>query len=169
MNVYFIYNNKNEYENYKKEFSNLSDAKHWVINHLDLSNEWNIKPIKKVHHTEYKKNYKKYILSTVQTGLNDEPLKTDADKIKYIFNRFYSEYDFMISRVGKSKAMSEWLSGLALDIEYYNYKIIKLAKDMGSLDTDSTYKAEQKIIENYFNFMANIILDFEPKPIKEVA
>ena len=47
MNQYLIYNNKNEYENYKKEFSNLSDARHWIINHLDLSNEWNIKPIKK--------------------------------------------------------------------------------------------------------------------------
>ena len=117
----------------------------------------------KLHHTEYKKNYKKYILSTVETGLNNEPLKTDEEKIKYIFDRFYSEYDFMIDRVGKHKAMSEWLSGLALDIEYYNYKIVKLAKDMGSLDTDSTYKAEQKIINNYFDFMANIILGFEPK------
>tara|TARA_A100000171_G_C2108468_1_gene133706 strand:+ start:267 stop:803 length:537 start_codon:yes stop_codon:yes gene_type:complete len=166
MNQYLIYNNKNKYENYKKEFSNLTDARHWIINHLDLSNEWNIKPIKKVHHTEYKKNYKKYILSTIETGLNDEPLKTDDEKIKYIFDRFYSEYGFMINRVGKYKAMSEWLSGLALDIEYYNYKIVKLAKDMGSLDTDSNYKAEQKIINNYFDFMANIILGFEPKEVK---
>ena len=63
------------------------------------------------------------------------------------------------------KAMSEWLSGLALNIEYYNYKIVKLAKNMGSLDTDSNYKAEQKIINNYFDFMANIILDFEPKEV----
>jgi hypothetical protein len=34
---------------------------------------------------------------------------------------------------------------------------------MGSLDADSNYKAEQKIINNYFDFMANIILGFEPK------
>ena len=169
MNEYFIYNNKNEYENYKKEFSNLSDAKHWVINHLDLSNEWNIKPIKKVHHTEYKKNYKKYILSTIQTGLNDEPLKTDADKIKYIFNRFYSEYDFMISRVGKSKAMSEWLSGLALPIEYYYDDIVKLAVKMGSIDENPSDKLRNKVEQGYFDFMANIILDFEPKQKKEVA
>ena len=120
----------------------------------------------KLHHTKYKENYKKYILSTIETGLNDEPLKTDQEKIKYIFNRFNSEYGFIINKVGKYKAMSEWLSGLALDIEYYNYKIVKLAKDMGSLDTDSTYKAEQKIINNYFDFMANIILGFEPKEVK---
>ena len=120
----------------------------------------------KLHHTKYKENYKKYILSTIETGSNDEPLKTDQEKIKYIFNRFNSEYGFMINRVGKYKAMSEWLSGLALDIEYYNYKIVKLAKDMGSLDTDSNCKAEQKIINNYFDFMANIILGFEPKEVK---
>ena len=120
----------------------------------------------KLHHTKYKENYKKYILGTIEAGINDEPLKTDQEKIKYIFNRFNSEYGFMINRVGKYKAMSEWLSGLALDIEYYNYKIVKLAKDMGSLDTDSTYKAEQKIINNYFDFMANIILGFEPKEVK---
>ena len=166
MNQYLIYNNKNEYENYKKEFSNLSDARHWIINHLDLSNEWNIKPIKKVHHTEYKKNYKKYILSTVETGLNEEPLKTDEEKIKYIFDRFYSEYDFMIDRVGKHKAMSEWLSGLALDIEYYYSDIVDLAIKMGSIDPNPNDKLRNKVEQGYFDFMANIILGFE---IKEVA
>ena len=75
----------------------------------------------------------------------------------------------MIERVGKQKAMSEWLSGLALDIEYYNYKIILLAQTMGSLDIGSTHKEEQKIINNYFNFMANIILGFEPEQNRKVA
>ena len=117
----------------------------------------------KLHHTAYKKNYKNYILSTIEENGEGKPLTSESEKISYIFNRFNSEYGFMIDRVGKYKAMSEWLSGLALDIEYYNYKIIKLAKDMGSLNTDSNYKAEQKIINNYFNFMANIILGFEPK------
>ena len=117
----------------------------------------------KLHHTEYKKNYKNYILSTIEENGEGKTLTSESEKISYIFNRFNSEYGFMIDRVGKYKAMSEWLSGLALDIEYYNYKIIKLAKDMGSLNTDSNYKAEQKIINNYFNFMANIILGFEPK------
>ena len=117
----------------------------------------------KLHHTEYKKNYKKYILNCVQLDNEEKELKTDQEKINYIFDRFNSEYGWNIDRVGKFKAMSEWLSGLALPIEYYNYKIVKLAKDMGSLDTDSTYKTEQKIINNYFDFMANIILGFEPK------
>ena len=42
----------------------------------------------KLHHTKYKENYKKYILSTIETGINDEPLKTDQEKIEYLFKRF---------------------------------------------------------------------------------
>ena len=117
----------------------------------------------KLHHTEYKKNYKKYILNTIQTGLNDEPLKTDQEKIKYLFDRFNSEYGFMIARVGKQKAIAEWLQGLALDIEYWNDGIIPLAKKMGSIEENPSEKLQARVIENYWSFMANVILGFEPK------
>ena len=117
----------------------------------------------KLHHTEYKKNYKKYILDTIETGLNDEPLKTDQEKIEYLFKRFNSEYGFMIERVGKQKAIAEWLSGLALDIEYYYDDIVKLAIKMGSIDENPSDKLQARVKENYWNFMANVILSFEPK------
>jgi hypothetical protein len=115
----------------------------------------------KLHHTEYKKNYKNYILSTVETGLNDEPLKTDEEKINYILNRFNKEYEWNIQKVGRYKAMSEWLSGLALDIEFYNDEIVKLAIKMGSIDEKPSEKLQATVINNYFNFMANIILGFK--------
>ena len=117
----------------------------------------------KLHHSKYKENYKKYILSTIETDNNDKPLKTDKDKIKYIFDRFNSEYGFMVERVGKYKAMSEWLSGLALDIEYYYDDIVKLAIKMGSIDPNPNDKLRNKVEQGYFDFMANIILGFEPK------
>ena len=119
----------------------------------------------KLHHTEYKKNYKKYILDTIETGLNDEPLKTDQEKIKYLFKRFNSEYGFMIERVGKQKAIAEWLSGLALNIEYYYTDIVKLAVKMGSIDENPSDKLKSKVEQNYWNFMANVILSFEPKEL----
>jgi len=121
----------------------------------------------KLHHTKYKENYKKYILGTIETGINDEPLKTDQEKIKYIFDRFNSEYGFMIERVGKQKAMSEWLSGLALNLEYYYSDIIKLAIKMGSIDENPSEKMQSKICEKYWDFMANIIMSFEPKELKQ--
>ena len=123
----------------------------------------------KLHHTEYKKNYKKYILDCVQLDCEEKELKTDQEKINYIFDRFYDEYGFMIEQVGKQKAMSEWLSGLALPIEYYYDDIVKLAIEMGSIDENPSDKLRNKVEQGYFDFMANIILDFEPKPIKEVA
>ena len=121
----------------------------------------------KLHHTEYKKNYKNYILSTIEEDQEGKPIKTDEEKIKYIFDRFYSEYGWNIERVGKQKAMAEWLSGLALDIEYYNLSIVELAVKMGSVEENPSDKMQGKIIDNYWNFMANVILGFEPKERKQ--
>ena len=117
----------------------------------------------KLHHTEYKKNYKNYILSTIEEDGEGKPLTTDQEKINYIFDRFNSEYGFMIERVGKQKAMSEWLSGLALDIEYYYDDIVKLAIEMGSIDPNPSDKLRNKVEQGYFDFMSNVILGFEPK------
>ena len=131
-----------------------------------LTNERKNK-MSKLHHTKYKENYKKYILGTIQTGINDEPLKTDQEKIKYIFDRFYSENGFMVERVGKQKAIAEWLSGLALDIEYYYDDIVNLAVKMGSIDPNPSDKLRSKVEQNYWLFMANIIMSFEPKELKQ--
>ena len=117
----------------------------------------------KLHHTAYKKNYKKYILDCVQLDCEDKELKTEQEKINYIFDRFNSEYDWKIERVGKFKAMSEWLSGLALPIEYYYDDIVKLAIKMGSIDDNPSDKLRSKVEQGYFDFMANIILEFQPK------
>ena len=117
----------------------------------------------KLHHTKYKKNYKKYILDCVQLDNEEKELKTDQEKINYIFDRFNSEYGWNIERVGKFKAMSEWLSGLALPIEYYYDDIVKLAIKMGSIDENPSEKLRYRVEQGYFDFMANIILGFEPK------
>ena len=117
----------------------------------------------KLHHTEYKKNYKNYILSTIEEDGEGKSITTESKKIDYIFDRFNSEYGFMIERVGKYKAMSEWLSGLALDIEYYDDAILDLAIKMGSINPNPNNKLKNTVTQNYFDFMANIILGFEPK------
>jgi|TARA_X000001382_G_scaffold98390_1_gene72801 hypothetical protein len=121
------------------------------------------KTMTKLHHTEYKKNYKNYILGTIEEDGEGKPLKTDQEKIDYIFNRFNSEYGWNIERVGKFKAMTEWLQGLALNIEYMNVAIVPLAIKMGSIDPNPSEKLQAKVIENYWSFMANVILWFEPK------
>ena len=121
------------------------------------------KTMTKLHHTEYKKNYKNYILGTIEEDGEGNPLKTEQEKINYIFNRFNSEYGWNIERIGKQKAMAEWLSGLALNIEYYDDAIVDLAIKLGSINSDPSNKLRTQVSQNYFNFMANIILGFEPK------
>ena len=118
----------------------------------------------KLHHTKYKENYKRYILDNLhEVDWNGKTLTTDEEKIKYIFDRFNSEYDWAIERYGKVRAMTEWLQGLALNIPYMYDEIIELAIAMGSIDDNPTEKLETKVINNYWSFMANIILGFEPK------
>jgi hypothetical protein len=121
----------------------------------------------KLHHTAYKKNYKKYILECVELDNDEKELKTDQEKVKYIFDRFYSEFDWNVKRIGKQKAMTEWLQGLALNIEYWNDNIVPLSIKMGSIDENPSEKLQAKVIENYWSFMANVILSFEPKELKQ--
>ena len=116
----------------------------------------------KVHHTEYKKNYVNYILGTIYEDIDGKPLTEKQAKIDYIFNRFYSEYDWNIKRIGKLNAMTEWLQGLALDIEYTNGSIIQLAEEMCSIEPNPSEKMQEKILANYWRFMAQIILSMKP-------
>ena len=119
----------------------------------------------KLHHKQYKKNYVNYILGTIYEDINGKPLTNNKNKISYIFERFYSEYGWNIESQGKLKAMTDWLQGLALDIEFYNHDIIQLAIKMGSIDKNPNEELENKVIDNYFNFMAQIILSIEPSHI----
>jgi len=115
----------------------------------------------KLHHTKYKKNYREYILSAIEEDGFGNELKEEQEKINHIFDRFKSEYGFLIERVGERKAMSEWLQGLALPIAFYNSDIIELAVDMGSIDSNPPERLQDKVTENYWDFMANIILSFK--------
>tara|TARA_R110000765_G_scaffold139446_2_gene239582 strand:+ start:487 stop:861 length:375 start_codon:yes stop_codon:yes gene_type:complete len=123
----------------------------------------------KLHHTAYKKNYKKYILECLKTEdifIDKQP--TDEELIDYLFDRFNSEYGWSIERQGKQKALTDWLQGLAISIPFYYEDIINLAIKMGSIDEKPNEKLKERVCENYWSFMANAILSFEPKN-KEVA
>ena len=123
----------------------------------------------KLHHTKYKENYKNYILDCIDSedDLNNQEL-TRNQKIQYLFNRFNSEYGLNIQRVGKYKAMEEWLSGLAINIPYTYFDIIELAKEMGSIDSNPSEALKDRVCENYFSFMAQMVLLLEDE-LEEVA
>jgi len=123
----------------------------------------------KLHYTKYHENYKNYILDCISN--EDDLINKELnrkEKIEYLFNRFYSEYGFMIERIGKQKTIAEWLSGLAINIPYAYEDIISMAKNLGSVDDNLSSVQEDRICENYFNFMACMVLLLEDE-IKEVA
>tara|TARA_R100001480_G_scaffold146250_1_gene144750 strand:+ start:2103 stop:2594 length:492 start_codon:yes stop_codon:yes gene_type:complete len=115
----------------------------------------------KVHHTVYKKNYREYILDHIDQDHDGNQLSSDKEKIKFLFDRFNSEYGWNIQRVGKRKAMIEWLSGVAISFAIYNNEIIDLAIRMGSIDENPDDRLVDRVLDNYFPFMANIILGME--------
>jgi len=122
-----------------------------------------------LHHTKYKQNYKEYILECLKTEdvfIDKKP--TDEELINYLFDRFNSEYGWSIKRQGKQQALTDWLQGLAIRIPFYYEDIIELAVEMGSIDENPSEKLAQRVCDNYWSFMANAILSFEPKSV-EVA
>ena len=52
MRKYLITNNKDN-ERYNKEFENETEARHWIINHLDTSKQWTILNQKKYESFEW--------------------------------------------------------------------------------------------------------------------
>ena len=115
----------------------------------------------KLHHTEYKKNYVKYILNTIETDNEDRPLTTDDEKCDYIYKRFFSEVPQQViarNREDIQNVVAEWLSGLALDLPYWNQDIVDLAIEMGSIDANPSENLQTRVLSNYWNFIASIIL-----------
>lgn len=100
---------------------------------------------------EIKKEVEEYVLKGITS--EDKELKTDKEKLVYAFNKFNNEYGYNIKRIGLYKAFSEWLSGLALDYDFYNFDILKVAKKWGQ--KVETEQQKQYILSNYWNFLTN--------------
>ena len=74
--------------------------------------------------------------------------------IKYMYNRFTSEYSYFITQKGERDALITWLEGGALNfLHYWNDEIILLAEKWQQ-DT-STESKRDKLVEQWFPFIAN--------------
>lgn len=88
-----------------------------------------------------------------ETGL---PLDTMPQRFEALRACFESEYGWAKERIGGQKAFAEWLSGLcgSVDIPFYNSGILELAASWGGLAPDATERQQDRIVDNYWNFMA---------------
>jgi hypothetical protein len=103
--------------------------------------------------------YQKEILERINPDGYDVKPNTPKEKLQWLKDTFKSEYGFAISRMGESKALSEWLAGIpsAINLPFYNNEILEFAKKGGSLPANPTESQEDKILANYWDFMANQI------------
>jgi hypothetical protein len=108
---------------------------------------------------------KAYILNCIDGSGYDRDLTTDYGRLKFLVETFDSEYQWHIKQVGPQKAFSEWLTGLpsACTVEYRNFEIIQIAKQWGSIPEDASEAQEQKILDNWFSFLANKALQMFKK------
>lgn len=98
-----------------------------------------------------------YILDCIDT---EEPL-TDLEKLEYIADYFVESacYPFNLRRIPNTqKRLADWLIGLPINIDYENYRIIEIAKEWQTIPLDASEKLEDKVIENWWNFIAFRIL-----------
>ena len=107
---------------------------------------------------KYQENFKTYFLEVIKGEDLPEDIKTDKEKVNFIFERFNSEYNHANNirrQPNFQMRFAEWLQGLAINLPYNYDDIIELAKKL--LETDQL-KNEDTIINNYWSFMAYQII-----------
>ena len=116
---------------------------------------------KMMNSKKYKANIKKYILERIDVTEGDKIYKfpdKEISKIDYVFKRFKSEYvheyNIRYYKGDFKKIMAEWLSGLALNFDYYYYDIIEVSKKLHEVESFEE-EIEELIKDNWFQHLAN--------------
>jgi len=106
--------------------------------------------------SELDQKVKRYIIDCIDGSGYDVELKTTAEKIDFLRDCFEREYGHEIKRQGQQKALAEYFAGLpsCCTVAFYNTDILALAVEWGSLPENATEKQEDKILENWFSFIA---------------
>ena len=107
----------------------------------------------------YKEDIFPYILDCIES--EDHNLETPEQKLQYLYDEFkrVAVYPHNLQKFNSNYTamMADYLQGLPFHFEFENYKILRLAKRWGSIPENATEAQEDKILENYWNFLANNI------------
>ena len=91
----------------------------------------------------------------------DSPKETDTEVADYSKGRFEGETRYDKRKFNNTQErLADWLRGLPFQLPYWDEDIINLAKSWGTLAADATEKQEQRIVDNYYSFMAYQILKY---------
>lgn len=89
--------------------------------------------------------------------------KDENELLKFAYNRFIVEKGWQVEREGIRKALNDWLSGLALNIAFYNHEILKLGKEWGEISENATEAREDYFIDHWFNNLTASLLNLWKK------
>lgn len=99
-----------------------------------------------------------YILNAIDASGYDVPEpKTDQEKLQFLADTFVSEYGHQVKYYGSHQnTLANWFAGLpsACNIEFRNHEIIRLAILWNSIPHNASEKQKDKIINNWFNYIA---------------
>jgi len=116
---------------------------------------------------KYLANIQNYLLDAINTDDHKTEATTHAEKIAFVMACYESEFNHKFNQArhpNEQTRFANWLAGLpsVLNIPFYNDDIINLAKELQEVETYAE-KMEQRICDNYFNFMAYHILKLNQK------
>ena len=99
---------------------------------------------------------KKYILEHFDPEGYDLEASTPIRQMEEIF---LSEMGWQIPRKCQIKTLTDWLQGLpsCLDLPFYDHDIEALLEAQGVIDVNTKLSRKEKLIENYWNYTANMI------------
>ena len=116
---------------------------------------------------KYIANIENYLIDAIYTEEHKTEATTDAQKIAFLMSCYDSEFNHKYNAIrypNEQQRFANWLAGLpsAISIPFYYPDIIELAKQLQEVERYNE-KTEQRICENYFNFMAYHILKLNNK------
>ena len=104
---------------------------------------------------KYKANIKQYLIGCINYERTENC--HDKGKLYYCSKRFIKEwvnpYEYRRQGGNVTKLLADWLSGLAIDIDFDNYDIIQAAKKLHETDYISD-KKQEVIRREWFNHLA---------------
>lgn len=100
-----------------------------------------------------------YILNAIDGEGYGENLTTDTERLQFLAKCFKYQYVYPdnLKRYGSyQETLRQWIMGLpsCFNVDFENYRIIEIAKEWHSIPDNATDKQEDKILDNWFNFIA---------------
>ena len=116
---------------------------------------------------KYLNNIQTYILDSIDGEGYDIKTETPTEKLEFLFDCFEVEFNYKNNKLrypNFQDRFANWLQGLpsAIDLPYQNYKILELSKNLLEVENLGE-ELENKIIDNYWSFMAFYIIKLKNK------